>query len=217
MLTLPDFNMVKSAYDCRLDIHRQLIAYFDASKEKEFVEMAIGITKQGSCNGNYSASEHLLGNKILTSNGYNYHSIFNLAKKLRISKFTHIPKLIYDADISHLKISVGSEMAMMLKPNELWVGNIRTYWVYFLVQEGFNKKGLKAAKDAVNLFKTNEKDSIMEYNVWKYLYLSLKEPLNKLVEEYNSSSSVPSALIPKDSNYLWADAIATHLYEYYMS
>ena len=73
--------------------------------------------------------------------------------------------MIYERSISYLKISVGSEIAMMLKPDIHWVGNKRTIWSHLLVKHGMNQR---PANQELRLYYARDDDSEMDYSLWQY-------------------------------------------------
>lgn len=60
-----DWRQIKSHYQHRVRVHSRLLNLLDRSTANEFVALGVGISDG---NGNYSASEHHLGPKILESN-----------------------------------------------------------------------------------------------------------------------------------------------------
>jgi hypothetical protein len=122
-----DMHDVKEHYMHRKDVSKQLIKYLKEGTEREYVELAVGITDHLA---NYSAHEHQLDPRILDNNSIS--SVFNLAQRMSSKnlKVTHLPKTIYQANLPYLKISVGSEMASLLQPKRFWVGNVSSEMNY---------------------------------------------------------------------------------------
>ena len=115
---------VKNHYLLRKAIHSELIILLQARQIDKYVQLALGIS---NAHGNYSAAEHNHGPKILYENINAPKRVFELGERLLSCKdVREIPSIIYKANISNLKISVGSEMALILQPNKFWVGNVRT-------------------------------------------------------------------------------------------
>src|SRR5438132_675618 len=117
-----DMHEVREHYMVRERTHAQVRRLFDAGAVHDFVQLALGISDPA---GNYSAAEHRLGPRILSES--NEADVFTLATEIEACPITHhLPDLIYRHSLPYLKISVGSEIAMILKPNVHWVGNVRT-------------------------------------------------------------------------------------------
>ncbi len=204
MIDKLNFIEVKQHYNQREEMHEQLRQDFQVGNINSYVENALGILDG---RGNYSASEHGLGSLILSETSSS--RVFQLAKDLDgCIKTSHIPTIIYKSNISYLKISVGSEMAMMLRPNDFWVGNVRTIWAHLLVKHDWKK--LKANEE-LNLYKDNDRTSEMEYRVWRDLYLSAETNLSKIAE-LGTETAKKQKISHGKFKFLWADAIASYLY-----
>src|SRR4051812_19931941 len=122
-VTLSDLDMgaVRNHYLLRERTHHRLRRLYDAENVREFVRLALGMTEPA---GNYSAAEHVIGPKILAASACSEQAVFDLATAIEnCPTVNHLPSVIYERSITHLKISVGSEIAMMLKPDIHWVGN----------------------------------------------------------------------------------------------
>ena len=207
MLTHLSMRGVLQTYLVREKTHKILLSAFADRQVKRYLELALGITDPA---GNYSADEHKLGPRILDMN--RQQSIFELARSLYECPSPHdIPTVIYSHKLSHLKISVGSEMAMMLRPNDFWVANVRTVWAHLLIKHGDNY-GL--ANEELQLYRNGERSSEMNYKIWAEIYPLLEVSLVRLhdlgVKEAKEQEVEPGSL-----RFLWADAIATHLFYHY--
>ena len=109
---------VRTHYLRRISVGEELRRLLKAGSVETYVEQALGIS---ASDGNYSASEHGLGDRILL--GRTSQPIFALGSRLAdCLTATAMLDSIYAASIPWLKVSVGSEMAMMLKPSTFWVG-----------------------------------------------------------------------------------------------
>lgn len=201
---------MRNAYDVylqRQEMHEAILESFKNEQLEDYLEMALGLTENG--NGNYSAAEHQLGWRILDENSH--QAIFELAKQLyTCSSPCKIPDVIYARDLKYLKISVGSEIAMMLRSNDFWVANVRTVWAHILIKHGDN---YEKANEELMLYKDQDRTSEMDYQIWAEIYRTLETVLVRLhdlgVEEARRQSVEPGEL-----KFLWADAIANELYEY---
>lgn len=179
---------------------------FDGRDTAAYVPLALGITNNA---GNYSAAEHGLGKRIIASNTPT--AVFGLAEALfRCSSSRKIPKLIYDQNLKYLKISVGSEMSMMLKPNKFWVANVRTIWAHLLIQTGDD---YQRANDALSVYRTSadETNSEMEYSKWSEIHALLETSLKHLYT-LGVKEAERQKVLPGEYLYLWADTIANALY-----
>jgi hypothetical protein len=205
MIDQLDMNVVRYHYDNRIDIHKQLLALFKKEHYDEYLDIALGIT---NTYGNFSASEHRLGEPIRAEN--NSATIINLVGSfLTETTPRKIVDLIYQANIKFLKISVGSEMAMMLKPDFFWVANVRTVWTHLLIKHNYD---LNKANEELRLYRSQDLTSEMEYRIWKEIYSLMKPSIKKGCDDGN--------LIAKEQNvevgdypYLWFDVIASALYD----
>ncbi len=119
--------------------------------------------------------------------------------------------MIKNANIPNLKISVGSEMSMMLKPNVFWVTNVRTLWSYLALKHDWN---IDVVNNALDLYKDNERDSEMEYAIWSDLHPLLGDSL-KALADLGTKETLKQDLEPGKHTFLWADAFANELYSKY--
>ncbi len=205
MLSHVSIEEIKEHYLTRELTHKELLNLFKTKQLEKYARLAIGITKS---TGNYSAHEHALGPNILEEN--TAERIFNLAEELFACKSAnHIPNIIYKFKLSYLKISVGSEMAMMLRPNVFWVGNVRTIWTQLLTKHNCN---YNRANEELELYKDSDRTSEMDYQIWRDIYLSLQKSLDELIKLGNEKAAQQNVK-PGSLKYLWADAIASALYD----
>jgi hypothetical protein len=150
---------VREHYDSRAAASRELRRLLSAGQRREFVRLALGISNP---TGNYSSSRHGMGPLILAGSPLAEGGVFELAAAIDACPTTnHLPGLIYDHAIRNLKISVGSEIAMMLKPEQHWVGNVRTIWAHLLV---FHEMNEDTANEALSQYYDGDRDSEMNYD-----------------------------------------------------
>jgi hypothetical protein len=200
-----DMAEVCEHYDIRFECHQHLSALLRKGKADDYLDLALGISES---QGNFSAHEHGLGPQILSSN--RPASIIKLAKSfLSESDPNRMVASIYAAHLKYLKVSVGSEMAMMLKPDIFWVANVRTVWTHLLLKHGYN---LGKANEELKLYRSQEMTSEMEYQIWKEIYRLMKPSIAKVCEKGNAVS-LEQGTDPCPLAYLWFDAIANALYE----
>jgi hypothetical protein len=199
-------DQVFTHYQQRLSAHQELEKYFKARNIESYADLALGISRP---EGNYSASEHRLGPQVLANNSK--ESVYNLASALvKLHDAHHVPQTIYKSNMPYLRISLGSEMAMMLNPDKYWVGNVRTIYAHLLFKHNGNKS---IADEELRLYKEPDgsRPSAMEYQIWRELYLSLENSLKEIaaagVEEAEKQGGLSGEHV-----YMWADAISSNLY-----
>src|SRR5690606_20467398 len=129
-----------------------------------------------SVHGNYSASEHGLGYDVLSATSKS--TVCDLARDLLACKrAVDIPSTIYSKALPYLKISVGSEMAMMLRPEFCVVANVRTLWSHLLVKHNFD---YDIADEACQLYRDHDRTSEMDYKTWAAQYPDILASMTKL-------------------------------------
>lgn len=201
-----DLHDVKQHYESRRDISKKLKNLLSNSSDKEYAELAVGISDPLA---NYSAHEHQLGPRILENNSIS--AIFSLAQNLAETdlELTHVPKTIYQANLPYLKISVGSEIASMLQPNRFWVGNVRTIWAHLVIK---HKGNLEKANEELELYRIDDASSEMHYQIWRDIYLSM-EPSLESIKQISDTWADEQGVKPGKLKYIWIDAICSALYE----
>jgi hypothetical protein len=208
MIEKLNMSSVKQHYDERIRCHQRLLSLLNDNRVEEYLNLALGVSEP--C-GNYSASEHHLGDPILANNSH--HSIVALARSfLNEDSPRRMLISIQNANLSYLKISVGSEMAMMLKPNIFWVGNVRTIWTHLLCKHQYN---LDSANEELKLYKEQNTQSQMYYPTWSAIYQSMNAKPSSIDSVCKTANEV--ALIQNveygSLKYMWFDAIASSLYD----
>ena len=201
-----DMHDVKKHYVHRKNVSQKLRRLLKNRKKKKYAELAVGITDPL---GNYSAHEHQLGPSILANSSIS--SVFALATRMASEelKVTHLPKIVYGANLPYLKISVGSEMASLLQPNRFWVGNVRTIWAHLVMKhEGDWKK----ANEELKLYRTDDASSEMHYPIWRDIYLSMAPSLED-IKSISDSWAEEQEIKPGKLKYIWIDAVCNALYE----
>ena len=201
-----DLEQVKEHYDRRCRVANDIKELIDHNLVPGFVELALGISNPL---GNYSAHEHQLGPQIL--NNHSLESVFRLASQLNSPDLNvnHLPRTIYNANISYLKIGVGSEIACLLQPEKFWVCNVRTLWSHLVIK---HKGDWEKANEELELYRIGDVSSEMHYQVWRDIYLSMSETLleiNKISLIWSQEQQVQSGNLL----YLWIDAVCNALYE----
>jgi hypothetical protein len=129
-----DFGAVRAHYIARRRVDRTLRGFLEAGDAAAFAELALGISDPI---GDFSAAEHRMGPMILAGAGD--REILELGEAIdACSSVNHLPRPIYDRGIHGLKISIGSEIAMMPRPKRFWVGNVRTIWSHLVVKRAMD-------------------------------------------------------------------------------
>ncbi|MBF4988341.1 hypothetical protein [Methylophilus sp. 14] len=196
---------VRKHYLQRIAVGKELRRLLNAGSIDTYVLLALGITAP---EGNYSAWEHNLGSRILSQR--TPEPVFSLAAELAsCNTATGMLDTIYAAAIPWLKVSVGSEMAMMLKPSTFWVANTRTVWAHLLLKYDFD---YAVADEALRLYRVDDQDSKMAYQIWKAIYHEMGSSVVALTALGSSEAEQQSVTAGKKPN-LWFDAIANALYE----
>jgi hypothetical protein len=189
-------NKIREHYDARVGISERLRQLHHRQEFGAFAQLSLGISSEGQ--GNYSARDHSLGPQILSR--VPAKDIHRLAGDLFGAKSAReMLKIVYDRKIPYLKVSVGSEIAMMMNPQAFWVANTRSVWACLLVKHDFN---YRTANEELSLYRDDEEVSEMHYRKWRDICLVMKEYLIELGK----------IEVGKIRN-IWHDAIANALYE----
>jgi hypothetical protein len=200
-----DYSVAKALYESRYKIYQTLLKAFQGNDTHGYVELALGIKNRG---GNYSAAEYGLGPKIL--NQSSPQRVFQMAEKLyACNDPKQILDIIYKESIPNLKVSVGSEMAALLKPDLFWVVNARTIWAHFVIE----KKKVESANLILSAYH-EDMPSDMEYNKWKQIYPFVGPSMTTLAS-IGADIAKLNGITPGIIKFLWADAIADTAYNKY--
>ena len=202
-----DWAAVREMYDSRKGVHRLLGSLVKKDDSKAFVRLALGIDDEA---GNYSASDHGLGKRILGSNGADpWSRIRDLANELAaLDDGRLVPDVIRRAGIRYLGVSVGSEMGCLVNPVACWVTNTRTVWAHLLVKHGDD---IQKANRELALYRESDADSAMDYQLWAGLHPELNVSLTRIAEMGGRLARKEGVKAGAET-YLWADAIANELY-----
>lgn len=198
-----DMQAVRAHYDRREVARRQLLRLLERNDADGYARLAVGLTDDA---GNYSAAEHRLGVRIIADNGS--QGVLALGYALNTCARRQMRETIDTAGLRYVRISVGSEMAMMLRPNEFWVANVRTLWAMLLLRHGDD---FAAANAALRLYRDADTESEMSYSLWAELHPNLEEPMRRL-SSLGEQEAQRRGIEPGTLRYLWADAIANELY-----
>ncbi len=160
--------------------------------------------------GNYSSVEHGLGPKILGTNARAEPRILALAKEFFSLKHARmVPEMIRKAQIKFLQIGVGSELSCMINPKVCWVANTRTIWTHLVIK---HNDDIGKADQELALYREADVASEMAYQMWAAIHAELDVALTRIGEMGKQLAS-EAGIIPGDITYLWADAIASDLYD----
>ena len=204
-----DWAGIKAHYRNRVKEAKNLRDLFQAKNVSGFADLALGMTTP---TGNYSASEHGLGPKVLGSNPNAKVRIYSLAGKfIQLKDASTVPKLIREENLKYLRIGVGSELSCMMNPAVCWACNKRTIWLYLARTQGVRK-----ANEALQLFNEHD-DSPMAYESWQDAYHPELGPELRQVAEEGAEAATSRGVVPGDVLYLWADAIASDAFDFYHS
>ncbi len=204
-----DFLAVRKHYFRRKRAHRMLRDFFESRQVHEFAQLALGISNPA---GNYSAAEHGMGPIILARGSDS--DILDLARDIDASSsVSHLPHIIYNKAIDRLKISIGSEIAMMLFPKRHWVGNVRTIWSHLVIKHRMNER---LANQELQLYHDGERESDLTYEIWQYVYLEMEENI-KTLGRIAAEAADRQGIRPGRLRYMWADAVASQMFEQFSS
>lgn len=203
-----DWSEVKSQYQMRSKISAELRTLMNDGQVRKFAELAIGISDDA---GNYSAAEHPRIKASIPTNLNWMGRVFNLAKEfIPLKNASEVPQLIDRANLDYLKISVGSELSCMMNPKVCWVCNVRTIWTHLAWTRGPGE-----AEELLKAFRIGDSDSEMAYSNWSVgFHPDLGGSLTEVSEE-GKKLSLAANVPPGELTFLWADAIASHVYDDY--
>lgn len=201
-----DWPAVRAHYDARIDVHHELVQRHRRTQRAEFVDLALGIEDPA---GNYSASEHGLGPKILATNRDPVTDVYDLATALLGAASPRlVPSVIQKAAITNLRVGVGTELSCMLAPDRFWVTNARTLWTHLLFKHHEDKD---RANEELRLYKDDDSRSEMYYPIWGDLHQRVG-PSMRTVATLANATALAEGVTPGPITHLWADAIASVLY-----
>ena len=206
ILDAVDWAVVRKNYNNRIRVHKELVRLHKERSFTAFADVALGITDN---DGNYSAAEHGLGPKILALNLNAAQHVFDLASTfIPLADARDVPALIWRAGLKYLQIGVGSEISCMVNPQVCWVANTRTIWTHLVIKHGYD---VAKADTELALYRDADVTSEMAYKAWADIHTKLDVALTH-VAKLGQTSARKASVKPGDILYLWADAIASHLY-----
>ncbi|WP_338332083.1 hypothetical protein [Acetobacter sp. LMG 32666] len=199
-----DWRDISDHYYERHDVHTHLLSLFKARNVVDFSDLLVGI---GNGHGNYSASDHELGPKILEENVNSRKRLYDVSEKfMELKNSNTVPKLIRDAGLKYFQIGVGSEASCMLNPAVCWVTNTKTVWAHLLFKHNGNAS---LANEELRLYRNGEENSDMAYSKWRAIHKEMGASSDVLIK-YSVKYTKTNV---ENMNYLWADSISNALYE----
>src|SRR5579875_508961 len=201
-----DWASVRRHYDERHKMHLYLCDLHQREAVHEFSSIALGITTP---DGNYSAAEHGLGPKIIGTNVDAENKVFNLADNfVTLDSARSVPDLVRRAGLKYLQIGVGSEISCMVNPNVCWVANTRTIWTHLVIKHA---DSIAKADVELALYREADVTSEMAYQMWSAIHAELGVALTRIAE-IGQQLAAKAEVFPGEITFLWADAIASQLY-----
>jgi hypothetical protein len=201
ILDLVNWADVRQHYDVRVGVSNTLMGLYKQNAVEQFAKLALGFPENED--GNYSAAEHRLGPKILCPD-YNRNAeqnVFNLAGEfISLTDARRVPNLIAKANLKYLKIGVGSEISCMVNPEVCWVI--------------MHNDSIQKADEHLKLYREADGTSEMEYQAWEAIHAELRVALTRIAEDGQATAKRKN-VVPGNITYIWADAIASALYEKY--
>jgi hypothetical protein len=102
VLTSLDWRAVRDQYDIREQTHTELLSLYRARSVADFVQLLLGISKSS---GNYSASEHGIGPKIIAENRNVDQRLCAVVEEFLGVKNAHeVPPIIRSAKLRYFQI-----------------------------------------------------------------------------------------------------------------
>ena len=201
-----DWHSVREQYEIRQRVHGELLRLHTEHKLSQFDDLLLGISDPA---GNYSASEHGLGPKILFENLNVEERFYSISEAFLAVESAHdVPLMIRRAGIRYFQIGVGSEASCMMNPRICWVANVRTIRTHLVIKHADN---LKKADEELQLYRQADASSEMAYQMWQAIHGELAGTITRIAEE-GTRLAQRAKVKPGSIKYIWADAIANQLY-----
>lgn len=200
-----DWPAVREHYDRRVRVHGELIDLLDQGPSLAFARLLVGVADPV---GNYSASQHGLGPRIL-ANPRASERLHALAMKFRGLTTAHdVPRLIREAALDYFKVGVGSEASCMINPTVCWVSNVRTIWTHLPIKHADN---VDHANEELRFYRNGEADGEMVFRTWAAIHREMDTAMTRIAARA-SDLCQRAVVTPGPIKYLWADAVADALY-----
>jgi hypothetical protein len=202
-----DWRRIREHYDVRVHTHQRLLELHKAKNTSAFVELLLGISDPS---GNYSSAEHGIGPRILAENTNVEQRLLAVVEQfLALTNAHEVPPIIHKARIKYFQIGVGSEASCMVNPYFCWVANVRTIWTHLVHK---HDDSFVKADQELELYRESDVASEMAYQMWRALHAELAGTITRISEQ-GAKLSKSAGITPGEIRYLWADAIASELYE----
>ena len=205
MLNLSTVSMraVKAEYDERVAINQQLLGYLRTGMAKEYAELAVGFS---SPSGNRLATNYGLAKDILEANWP------DSLHKLGMALFTCAPSEIYSVittdPLPMVDGDICIEMAMMLRPQEIWPISAEIVWACALVDSALEEL---TANQKLSEFMAGAATAGSGSDFLFDQHRELQAPVNALAKK-GKEEAVRQEVRPGLITYLWADSFARELY-----
>ncbi|MEO7133962.1 MAG: hypothetical protein ABI024_07050 [Vicinamibacterales bacterium] len=171
-----------------------------------FGNLVLGVSDSA---GNFSASRHGLGPKVLALNRNAAQHVHGVGMQFAaLSTASRVPGIIRGAGLRYFQISVGSEVSCIVNPSVCWVANRRTIWAHLLLKHDGN---ISIANEELALYRDDDMDSEMHYSIWTDLHGLLGASLPILAKE-GTVAARRAGVRAGTLTYLWADVVANALY-----
>ncbi len=207
IFSLLNWEKVRAHYDEREQTHHRLLDLHQQQRLSAFVDLLLGISNPS---GNYSAAEYGIGPKVLAENLNVEKRLLTIANQfLAITNAHEVPPIIRSAGLKYFQIGVGSEASCLLNPKHCWVANVRTIWTH-LVQK--HDDSFEKADEELQLYRESAVESEMSYQMWRTLHAELAGTITRTAEQ-GAKLAIECGIQPGLTRYLWADAMASQLYD----
>ena len=204
-----DWPSIRAHYDRRVVVHQRLAELHRTGPSSAFAQLLVGVSDPI---GNYSASQHSLGPRILTMNPRASERLHSLATSFLAATTAHtVPQMIRGADIAYFKVGVGSEASCMMNPTVCWVSNVRTIWTHLLIKHADR---IDKANEELSYYRDGEADGAMIFRMWATIHREMDTAMTRIAERAVDLCR-RGGTIPGPIKYLWADAVADALFTAY--
>jgi hypothetical protein len=211
MLSMKRLNWarIRALYDERKAIHDLAAKLRLTEKRMGFAELVLGVSDPA---GNFSASRHGLGQRVLAFNDNPAERVHRAAEQFaQLKTAAPGPGIIERTGLQYFQVAVGSEVSCLVNPKVCWVANRRTIWAHLVVKHDGNTS---KANQELSLYRDADADSEMDYSIWGALHGELAKSMPVLVEE-GTAAARRSGIAAGALRFLWGDVVADGLYEKY--
>ena len=197
-----NWGLVDEIYLNRLEAQWAMVDALPEGASMAFAQLALGMVDPHT---NHCADAHELGPKILAENAGAAQRIWALAQHFEaLKEGGEVPAIIEAAQISHLGVGIGSELACMINPQVNWVARPRSIWAHFLIELG----GIHQAGGAVAAYRDTDLESVGYWPRWRTVHREMGPNMQRILEV----SLKPAQRAKLDAPFLWVDAICDATY-----